>query len=146
MVSEPIQNCIFLNWAMFFFYECWDFILCDFEYFLFKVNYGTRNTNSNSAVHLHMLQESHMIIRNALIGQHTKDEHLLDLYRESCGLLGEYYSKWVNDYFNFFEYTGKYKVLCCWLLFKLFKIYFCWLCKNSWGCNVKDKLMIYRTK
>lgn len=129
-----------------FFYECWDFILCNFEYFLFKVNYGSRNTNSNSAVHLHMLQESHMIIRNALIGQHTKDEHLLDLYRESCGLLGEYYSKWVNNYFKIFEYTGKYKILCCWLLFKLFKIYFCWLCKNSWGCNVKDKLMIYRTK
>lgn len=101
MVSEPIQNYIYLNWAMFFFNECWDFILCNFEYFLFKVNYGTRNTNSNSAVHLHMLQESHMIIRNALISQPTKDEHLLDLYRESCGLLGEYYSKWVNNYFKF---------------------------------------------
>lgn len=63
------------------------------ELFKDMVNYGSRNTNSNSAVHLHMLQESHMIIRNALIGQHTKDEHLLDLYRESCGLLGEYYSK-----------------------------------------------------
>lgn len=62
-----------------------------FEEFLFQVNYGTRNTNS--AAHLHMLQESHMIIRNALIGQHIKDEHLHDLYRESCGLLGEYYSK-----------------------------------------------------
>lgn len=108
---------------MFFFYECWDFILCNFEYFLFKVNYGTRNTNSNSSVHLHMLQESHMIIRNALISP-TKDEHLLDLYRESCGLLGEYYSKWVNNYFKFFEYTGKYKILCCWLLLSCLKFIF----------------------
>ena len=56
-----------------------------------QVNYGSKT--HTSAAHLHMLQESHMIVRNAFIGRHAKDEHLLDLYKESCGLLGEYYSQ-----------------------------------------------------
>lgn len=56
-----------------------------------QVNYGSKT--HASAAHLHMLQESHMIVRNAFIGQQAKNEHLLDLYKESCGLLGEYYSQ-----------------------------------------------------
>lgn len=60
--------------------------------FSVQVNYGSKNKKSSSTTYLHMLKEGHMIVRNALIGQQTIDEHLLDLYRESCGLLGEHYS------------------------------------------------------
>jgi hypothetical protein len=57
-----------------------------------QVNYGSKNQKSSSTAYLHMLKEGHMIVRNTLIGQQTIDERLLDLYRESSGLLGEHYS------------------------------------------------------
>ncbi|XP_062584936.1 BLOC-2 complex member HPS3-like [Saccostrea cucullata] len=62
------------------------------ELFKDMLNYGSKHEKSSSTAYVHLLQEGHMIVRNALIGQKRTDDHLLELYRESCGLLGEHYS------------------------------------------------------
>ena len=58
-----------------------------------QVHFASRIQETGPASYLHILQEAHLLLRWELRRHPThRDPDLLDLYMESCALLGDFYS------------------------------------------------------
>ncbi|KAK7490926.1 hypothetical protein BaRGS_00017798 [Batillaria attramentaria] len=58
----------------------------------YQVSFASRIQETGPSSYLHILQEAHLLLRWELRRQVTLDPTLLDLFQESCALLGDYYS------------------------------------------------------